>query len=212
MFFALYFLSVFINSRIWCMEMKLDKIVTKIINPEQVIAGSLSQLSKTCGKSGCKCMREVAPAKHAYNQLSFTKAKRTQTLSIKKKDFKEVSQMSENYKILRQSVLDLGQINIELIRLHGLARAQEMMCESFERVRRLNADFEPVPALVKRLRADCDKWQRKSVKRQKESQKFLTKIRDLSNSRAQWKSKAIKAQEELNELKKTCKKSVKKKI
>ena len=75
---------------------KLDLIIEKLVSSQPVIAGKARTMTSHCGKAGCKCMRKNNPEKHSYNQLSYTKDKKTRTMYVKDIDLELVKAMSDN--------------------------------------------------------------------------------------------------------------------
>ena len=194
-------------------DVKADKdliaITEKLLNPGPVLAGKVRTMTSVCGKPGCKCMRKDNPEKHPYNQLSYTKDKKTKTMYVKKVDLDLTKEFTENYKELRQATLDLGRKSAELIKTHGINEATEIINESFEKSKCNILKLKQSPATVKQLQKSRNNWKSKALDRQSEINKLRIKVRDLEKSRDGWKTKAMWQKTENNILKQECK-SIKK--
>ena len=188
--------------------MKTDKdliaITENLLNPGPVLAGKVRTMTSVCGKPGCKCMRKDNPEKHPYNQLSYTKDKKTKTMYVKKVDLDLIKKLTENYRELRQATLDLGHKSAELIKTHGVNEATQIINESFEIAKCNTFNLKQSPATVKQLREGRDNWKSKALDRQSEINKLRIKVRDLEKSRDDWKDKAKRRNTENNILKQEC--------
>lgn len=184
------------------MNLKLDSIVEELVNPQPVIAGKARTMTSRCGKPGCKCMRKTNPKKHSYNQLSYTKDKKTRTMYVKNSDLESVQKMSENYNNLRKASLDLGHQAVALTKAHGVEAACKIMADSFERVKRKSMGLKPESQVLREARVSRDKWKKKALKRQSELAEKVVRIRDVEKSRSTWKKKALGTQNILKNFQK----------
>jgi len=191
-------------------DSQLKTYIECLVNPGAIIAGKITRLMGTCGNLKCKCMDKRNPQKHPYMQLSYSHEGKTKTMSVKKTNLDALQKMTENYKILRHASLALGHEAAVLVKKHGVKRAQEIIFEAYDSAIRKKAGAKPASRILRETRSSCNKWKAKALERQAEIGKNQVKARDLEKSRDNWKTKAIQAKKENQELRKELEKAKKK--
>ncbi|MBM4020461.1 MAG: hypothetical protein FJ288_19440 [Planctomycetes bacterium] len=90
-----------------------DSRVKQLTPRGPVLAGSLVQIAKHCGRPGCHCQRGQ---KHVGWYLTRTVAGKTQTTYVPLTLLKEVQGWIQEYHRLKTLIAEISQLNRELIR------------------------------------------------------------------------------------------------
>ena len=90
-----------------------DSRVQQLTPRGPVLAGSLVQIAKHCGRPGCHCQRGE---KHVGWYLTRTVAGKTQTTYVPLTLLKEVQGWIQEYHRLKTLTAEISQLNRELIR------------------------------------------------------------------------------------------------
>jgi len=84
-----------------------------------VVAASLVQISKHCGREGCHCR---TGEKHTGHYLTFKVAGKTKTVYVPQDLVKEVGAWVKEHKRLRRLVQEISQLSVQRIQGHVLDR------------------------------------------------------------------------------------------
>lgn len=91
-----------------------NRLAAKLCESLEVMAGSVVESYRTCGKPGCRCRR--GGEKHGpYHLLTWSEGGRTRTRHIPKERLAEVRRMTANYQEARETLRKLGEVNRRLV-------------------------------------------------------------------------------------------------
>jgi hypothetical protein len=92
-----------------------DARVRKLVPRGPVLAGSLVQIAKHCGRPGCHCQQGE---KHVGWYLTRPVSGKTQTTYVPLALLEEVQGWIQEYRRLKTLTAEISQLNRELIRTH----------------------------------------------------------------------------------------------
>lgn len=177
---------------------QLENLVAHLLNLKPILPGSLGKHYRTCGKTNCRCMNNENPQKHPYYQLTYTLENKCSSMYIKKSDVEITRNLNLSFKNLRKTITGIALEATKINKKYGAIKTNEIMLSVFNKVRsRLFAD-----KLIK-LIISRDKWKIKALEKQKELRKKTIAIRDLKNSRDNWRKHTMNFKDENKELKTT---------
>jgi len=172
-----------------------------MLQAKPILPGSLEEHYNVCGKAQCRCKDKKNPRKHGpYYRLSYSLKSKNSSVFVKKEDAPVIREMTENYRQSRSNTQLLALEVVELYRQEGL----QGMIDKYEKI--LDAELskkagsKPVSSILRETRSSCEKWKAKALERQAEIGKIQIKARDLEKSRGNWKTKAMQAKKENQEL------------
>jgi len=90
------------------------QILEKIHCLDNVIKGSVFEMSRYCGKASCSCARNKIPHRSMF--LSFRYRGKTRMIPIKAEQIPEIRNRVKDYKELKSAIDELARINAELLR------------------------------------------------------------------------------------------------
>lgn len=85
-----------------------------LLSHRELLKGTVVEVSRTCGKPGCKCTRGQ---KHPCYQISASIQGKTRTRHLPQKLLKEVKRLTENYRHFRKARAEWVKINSEMLGL-----------------------------------------------------------------------------------------------
>jgi len=84
------------------MELRIEKIKSRLQNIEDMRPGSINEQFTVCGKPGCSCVDPKKPKKHGpYYQLSYVHNGKSTTQFVKKEFLDTVTQQLKNFKLFK---------------------------------------------------------------------------------------------------------------
>jgi len=86
-----------------------------------LVAASLVQISKHCGRQGCHCQ---AGEKHVGHYLTFKVAGKTKTVYVPQDLVEEVERWVQEHKRLRKLSQEISRLTVERIKGHVLDRTR----------------------------------------------------------------------------------------
>lgn len=99
-------------------EARLKRLVAR----GPVLAASLVQIAKHCGRPGCHCQKG---AKHVGNYLTFKVADKTQTVYVPLDLLEDVRAWIQEHRRLRILSQEISQLSVALIRTHVQERKRK---------------------------------------------------------------------------------------
>jgi len=180
---------------------QLEKLVFNLFAIKPMLPGAVSTRYKICGKPNCRCAREKNPQKHIAHQLNYTLENNNSTMYVKKNELQSVREMTNSYKIFRKLTTDIALKAVEISREHGAIAASDIMFSVFEKARSKAIDGTPEFYKLRDAKISSGKWKYKALERQKELRKTNIAIRDLKNSRDNWRKQTMDFKDKNKELK-----------
>ena len=96
------------------LRLKIKRIKDKLVTLGDLRPGNLSEQYNVCGTPGCRCKAQP-PQKHGpYNQLSWTRNKKSSTRFVRQNQLNRVRSQVRNYERLQALVNQLVDVSIEL--------------------------------------------------------------------------------------------------
>ncbi len=181
---------------------ELKMAIDTLMNPGCVLPGKVREISVTCGKTGCKCMKKKHAQKHISHQMSYTHEGKTQCLFVRKGEIGIVEEMNNNYKRIRESTLIMGHETAKMIKQYGIEKTKQIVQNVIHQTLRKSIGIKCESRVLREIHVSKERWKNRAKERHKEVEKNRIKIRDLEKSRSCWKKKAVNAQGELKEVKK----------
>ena len=107
-------------------ENKVKVLKKELLDLCPVLPGSISEQWNVCGTPGCKCKDQRHPRKHGpYYQLSFSVARRSSSMFIKKEDISEARRRVQRYQRFKKLTTELIEAYVELTRQNGFGRKND---------------------------------------------------------------------------------------
>ena len=97
------------------LEAKRRRLIRRFEKLAPWIQGSLVSTERICGKANCACRR--GGAKHPVLFVTWKEEGKTVSLYVPRKMESEVKSWAENYKKLKELVLEISDIQKQIIRL-----------------------------------------------------------------------------------------------
>lgn len=88
-------------------ERSLRSRLTKLIQGNCLIRGTLTERSVTCGKANCKCARGD---KHVYLYIVASEGGKLRQRSVPKKLHSDIERWVKNYRMLQELVEEISQL------------------------------------------------------------------------------------------------------
>ena len=102
------------KSKIFALEQRIERIKTKLSRLGELRPGVLSEQYNVCGSPGCRC-KANPPEKHGpYQQLSWSRKRKSTTRFIKESELETVQTQVRNYQRLQELVDEWVDASIEL--------------------------------------------------------------------------------------------------
>ena len=102
------------KSRVQALEERIERIKTNLSRLGELRPGVLSEQYNVCGNPGCRC-KANPPHKHGpYQQLSWSRKRKSRTRFIKTSDLRTVREQISNYQRLQELVGEWVDASIEL--------------------------------------------------------------------------------------------------
>jgi intergrase/recombinase len=92
-----------------------QQLKTKIKQRLDLLIGSVVSYHMKCGKKKCKCVRGE---RHICFYLSVKKQGKTVNIYLPKKLVDKARRMTRNHKQLKQLLIELSEVNLQLLRQH----------------------------------------------------------------------------------------------
>lgn len=176
----------------------LEKLAKRLRLSHGVLAGTVNTQSITCGNPNCGCMDKRNPRKHSCHKLSYSANGKTRAITLKKCDVEKAVAMTNTYRELRELTLKAGREMAELVREHGVVKAEDIALSLSTESAPATKSVEPSQLRV--VATSRDKWKSKALSRQKDLERRRVRVRDLETSRAKWRSKFNEAVQENKRL------------
>lgn len=101
-------------------EMAFQRLRKKLAELGPMLPGSLSEQWNVCGNATCRCKDPDKPVKHGpYYQLSFTVARKSSTMFVKKEDVAEARRRIERYAEFKKLTTELVVACVAMARKNG---------------------------------------------------------------------------------------------
>ena len=97
------------------LEVKKDKLTSKIAALGPWIEGTIVTTTRICGKKNCACQK--GDSKHPVMYVTWKENGKTVSLYVPKKLEKEVKKWGENYKKLKALIRKISVIQKDIVRL-----------------------------------------------------------------------------------------------
>lgn len=105
-----------VRKRIWQLDTDRRKLQHHLVNPRDMVIGSVYSLYKRCGNPVCKRCKKGQ--KHGpFKVISYTEAGMTRQVFIRKADRIKVISQAANYKNYQRKLLHLRRINNQIVEL-----------------------------------------------------------------------------------------------
>lgn len=102
------------KSRVQALEKRIENIKTKLSRLGELRPGVLSEQYNVCGTPGCRC-KANPPQKHGpYQQLSWSRKRKSRTRFIRESELPTVRAQVSNYQRLQELVAEWVDASIEL--------------------------------------------------------------------------------------------------
>jgi len=101
-----------IKKKIRFLEGQRQKKITYLLNPKDMVAGSIYTVYKKCGNKSCRCARGNPHGPFYY--LSKKVDGTTKLTFVRRADEEEVEEKAYNYKKYTKAMADLGKINSKI--------------------------------------------------------------------------------------------------
>ena len=112
------------KSELGSLQRKIDRIKKKLVTLGDLRPGALSEQYNVCGNPNCRCKADP-PQKHGpYQQLSWTRKRKSKTRFVKKHHLRSVRSQMKNYELLQTLVDQWIEAAIELCDLQLKVEAE----------------------------------------------------------------------------------------
>ncbi len=184
------------------LKIKIESLIAESVCGGPMAIGSFNTSYSRCSNKNCKCHDKVNPQKHIGYNVSYSIKGKSKAKRVRKGEVEFAKSLTANYKKHREVVLELGQSMMELAREVGFEQAQEFYKAAYVRVLQkltgVKQSDRKLDVALERVR----KWKEKAAMRYSELTRKSIKIRDLTNSRDNWRVSAKKLKIELDKSEK----------
>lgn len=97
------------------LKRQIDSRIRKLAAKGPVLAASLVQIAKHCGRSGCRCQ---SGHKHVGHYLTFAVAGKTRTVYVPQDLVQEVRAWTQEHKRLKLLGREISQLSIARVQRH----------------------------------------------------------------------------------------------
>ncbi len=97
------------------LEVKKDKLLSKIAELGPWIEGTIVRTTRICGKKNCVCHKGVS--KHPVMYVTWKENGKTVSLYVPRKLEKEVSSWGASYKKLKALIREISDVQKDIVRL-----------------------------------------------------------------------------------------------
>ena len=114
------------KSKLGSLQRKIERIKKQLATVGDLRPGALSVQYNVCGNPRCRCKADP-PQKHGpYDQLSWTRKRKSKTRFVKKHQLRSVRSQMKNYELLQTLVDQWIEASIELCDLQLKLEAEEL--------------------------------------------------------------------------------------
>ena len=102
------------NAKVRALEQRIERVKHKLVAIGELRPGTLSEQYNVCGTAGCRCKADP-PQKHGpYNQLSWTRKRKSKTRFVSSSQLAVVQEQLKNYESMKSLVDQWIELSIEL--------------------------------------------------------------------------------------------------
>lgn len=101
-----------IKKKIYFLEQQRQKKLTYLLNPKDMIAGSIYETYKKCGNKNCRCAKGDLHGPFFY--LSRKTGGKTKLTFVRRADEDSIEEKAKNYRKYTKAVADLGKLNMKI--------------------------------------------------------------------------------------------------
>jgi hypothetical protein len=170
----------------------LSELLFSLFSLKAILPGSITQQHRSCGYHNCRCMRKENPEKHPYFQFTYDIEGQKSTVYLKNAEIDTAREMSDSYKELRLMVNQISLAVVDLVRENGVIKGRDMLLAEIAKQRGKAAGMSAKTLPSAKAKIVIDNWKSKALERQAELKKQRIKIRDLTDSRDNWRKVALK--------------------
>lgn len=191
------------------LKRKIESLIAESMSGSPMAIGSFNTSYSRCSNKKCKCHDKVNPQKHVGYNVSYSIKGKSKAKRVRKVEVEFARNLTSNYKRHREVVLELGQTMMELAREVGFEHTQEFYELAYSKALKKLTGVKQTDSKLELALERVRKWKGKAALRYGELTKKTIKIRDLANSRDNWKESAkklkiklVKSEKEVRDLKK----------
>lgn len=117
-----------IRKKIRFLEGQRQKTLTYLLNPKDMVAGSIYMVYKKCGSQSCRCAKGNLHGPFYY--LSKKEEGKTKLTFVRRADEDTVEDKANNYKKYTKAMADLGKVNAKIY--DNLKKIKRQKTKSYE--------------------------------------------------------------------------------
>ena len=117
-----------IKKKIRFLEGQRQKKLNYLLNPKDMIAGSIYETYKKCGNKNCRCAKGDLHGPFFY--LSRKAGGKTKLTFVRRVDEDSVEEKAKNYRKYTKAVADLGKLNLKIY--DNIKKIKEVKTKNYE--------------------------------------------------------------------------------
>ena len=117
-----------IRKKINFLEQQRQKKLTYLLNPKDMITGSIYETYKKCGNKNCCCARGKLHGPFYY--LSRKEEGKTKLTFVRRADEDAIEEKAGNYKKYIKAMADLGKLNVKIY--DNIKKIKEIKTKNYE--------------------------------------------------------------------------------
>ena len=117
-----------VKKKIRFLERQRQKKIAYLLNPKDMIAGSIYETYKKCGNKTCRCAKGDLHGPFFY--LSRKVEGKTKLTFVRRADEDSVEEKAKNYRKYTKAVADLGKLNMKIY--DNIKKIKEVKTDSYE--------------------------------------------------------------------------------
>jgi len=98
-----------VRKKIHFLEKQRQKTLSYLLNPKDMVAGSIYSIYKKCGNKNCRCAKGELHGPFSY--LSRKEDGLTKLTFVRRADEDKITQQAQNYRKYTKAMADLGKLN-----------------------------------------------------------------------------------------------------
>lgn len=118
-----------VRKKIHFLEKQRQKTLSYLLNPKDMVAGSIYSIYKKCGNKRCRCAKGELHGPFSY--LSRKEDGLTKLTFVRRADEDKIEEQAQNYRKYTKAMADLGKLNKKIY--DNLKKIKEEKTNIYER-------------------------------------------------------------------------------
>jgi len=117
-----------VKKKIYFLEKQRQKTLRYLLNPKNMIAGSIYETYKKCGNKNCRCAKGKLHGPFSY--LSRKEDGTTKLTFVRRADEVSIEEHAKNYRKYTKAMANLGKLNLKIY--DNIKKIKEVKTKNYE--------------------------------------------------------------------------------